>query len=405
MSQPTIDLNATSFRTYLRGVTHVWFRLLLLVGTLMIGLFFVLDLFVVSGDMLVRFGIYRAVAVGVFLVEFLFLSVSEPHRLSFLYAYVAGLTVTATIVVMTVELGGYASSYWVGLHLVNIGISLFMPWRALHTALIGVLVLVVYNVGNLIWGGPYDTRQLLEPLFFMSAVAVLSVLNTHIRHQRMREEFFLRSRLMRSNWQLERSQSDLRAARDALWEEMDIAKRIQTSLLPTLERVNGFQVSATMLPAKEVGGDYYDLITTNDEELWVTIGDVSGHGVESSLIMMITQTSVSTSVQRTPDITPSRVLSGVNAVLKENIARLGTKQVRDALCAALTRRQRAGRGTPSGHHPLPGGHRLDAAGAHHWHLAGDRRRRHPLPVRLRPRDRGRRYRAAIHRPGNRGPER
>ena len=113
-----------------------------------------------------------------------------------------------------------------------------------------MLVLVVYNVGNLIWGSPYDTQQLLEPLFFMSAVAVLSFLNTHIRHQRMCEEVGLRARLMRSNWQLERSQSDLRAARDALWEEMDIAKRIQTSLVPTLERVNGFQVSATMLPAR-----------------------------------------------------------------------------------------------------------------------------------------------------------
>ena len=326
MSQPTIDLTATNFRTYLRGVTHVWFRLLLLVGTLMFAFFFVLDLFVVSGAMLVRFGIYRGVTVGVFLLEFLFLSQSQPHRLSFLYAYVAGLTGTATIVIMTVELGGYASTYWVGLHLVNIGISLFIPWRAIHTALIGVLVLVVYNVGNLLWGGPHDTRQLLEPLFFMSSVAVLSVFNTHIRHQRMREEFFLRSRLMRSNWQLERSQSDLRSARDALWGEMEIAKRIQTSLLPTLERVNGFQVSATMLPAKEVGGDYYDLITTGEDELWVTIGDVSGHGVESGLIMMMTQTSVSTSVQRTADISPSRVLSGVNAVLKENIARLGASR-------------------------------------------------------------------------------
>ena len=81
-----------------------------------------------------------------------------------------------------------------------------------------------------------------------------------------------------------------------------------------------------MLPAKEVGGDYYDLITTSDNELWVTIGDVSGHGVESGLIMMMTQTSVSTSVQHSPGITPSRVLSGVNAVLKENIARLGANR-------------------------------------------------------------------------------
>jgi len=157
---------------------------------------------------------------------------------------------------------------------------------------------VVYNVGNLAWGGPASTRDVPEPMFFTVGVAVLSVVNTHIKHRHMREEFFLRFRLMSSHWQLERSQKDLRQARDALWGEMEIAKRIQTSLLPTIRQVNGFEVSAKMLPAQEVGGDYYDVIVTQRGELWVTIGDVSGHGVESGLIMMMTQTSVSTSVQR-----------------------------------------------------------------------------------------------------------
>jgi serine phosphatase RsbU (regulator of sigma subunit) len=79
-----------------------------------------------------------------------------------------------------------------------------------------------------------------------------------------------------------------------------------------------------MLPADEVGGDYYDLIATAAGERWVAIGDVSGHGVESGLIMMMTQTSIFTAINRTAGYKPSTVLNTVNSVIKQNITRLGT---------------------------------------------------------------------------------
>ena len=56
----------------------------------------------------------------------------------------------------------------------------------------------------------------------------------------------------------------------------------------------------------------------------MTIGDVSGHGVDSGLIMMMAQTSISAMVGNCPECQPSEVLGRVNHVIKENIARLGS---------------------------------------------------------------------------------
>jgi len=79
-----------------------------------------------------------------------------------------------------------------------------------------------------------------------------------------------------------------------------------------------------MLPAREVGGDYYDIIETSDGDKWVTIGDVSGHGVDAGLIMMMAQTCISSTISSIRNCQPSELLSSVNQVIRENISRLGS---------------------------------------------------------------------------------
>jgi serine phosphatase RsbU (regulator of sigma subunit) len=150
---------------------------------------------------------------------------------------------------------------------------------------------------------------LINNAYFLVSTAIISVAASTVRERLVREEF--------------QARSQLRAARDALWGDMEVAKRIQTSLLPRVRQLPGYHVAATMLPAEEVGGDYYDVIETPDGELWVSIGDVSGHGVESGLIMMMTQTSIFTAVSNERSLLPSRVLEMVHGVLNENISRLG----------------------------------------------------------------------------------
>lgn len=117
---------------------------------------------------------------------------------------------------------------------------------------------------------------------------------------------------------------ELKIARDSIWTEMELAKRIQTALLPDSQKMKGYDIAATMLPAKEVGGDYYDIIETPEGEKWVTIGDVSGHGVDSGLIMMMAQTSILSKINQDGNCRPSEMLNSINGIIRENLLRLGS---------------------------------------------------------------------------------
>ncbi len=76
-------------------------------------------------------------------------------------------------------------------------------------------------------------------------------------------------------------------------EELTIYRKIQMRLLPNrVPSVKGLTIHGSMIPAKEVGGDYYDFIFPgkNDDSVGIVIGDVSGKGVSAGLIMMRTRT-------------------------------------------------------------------------------------------------------------------
>jgi serine phosphatase RsbU (regulator of sigma subunit) len=103
---------------------------------------------------------------------------------------------------------------------------------------------------------------------------------------------------------------------------MEIAHKIQTALLPKKNKIGNYEIASLMVPAKMVGGDYFDVMETSTGKLWLGIGDVSGHGVESGLIMMMAQTSIATAISLSKDNKPSAILDNVNSIIKENISRL-----------------------------------------------------------------------------------
>lgn len=115
---------------------------------------------------------------------------------------------------------------------------------------------------------------------------------------------------------------ELDKALSELWGEMELAKRIQTALVPTAPMLEGCDVAATMKPTAQVGGDYYDVINVDGVE-WVLIGDVSGHGVPAGLVMMMFQTAVRTALQANPRMEPNDLLALANHALTSNIRRLG----------------------------------------------------------------------------------
>lgn len=118
--------------------------------------------------------------------------------------------------------------------------------------------------------------------------------------------------------ELTAANESLKDARDELWGEMELAKKIQTILLPHAPCVHGCESAVYMAPAKHVGGDYYDIINLPGMD-WVIIGDVSGHGVSAGLVMMMAQTTIRTVLRNRPDIDPHRLLELVNDILYENL--------------------------------------------------------------------------------------
>jgi sigma-B regulation protein RsbU (phosphoserine phosphatase) len=117
------------------------------------------------------------------------------------------------------------------------------------------------------------------------------------------------------------SRDELRS-KERLEKELEIATVIQTLLLPAQPTLDGFDVAARMVPAEEVGGDFYDVHQASAGS-WVAIGDVSGHGVTPGLIMMMVQSMLSAISRQGPEIgqryTPGEVLRVVNSALHDNL--------------------------------------------------------------------------------------
>jgi phosphoserine phosphatase RsbU/P len=95
--------------------------------------------------------------------------------------------------------------------------------------------------------------------------------------------------------------------------DLDLARKIQEGLLPAcIPKVNNLDVCGEMIPAMQVGGDYFDLLPVNgsDNKLYVIIGDVSGKGLSASLYMTKIQTMVQFSC--TSDKSPKEILVEIN---------------------------------------------------------------------------------------------
>ncbi|TCN33166.1 SpoIIE family protein phosphatase [Sinorhizobium americanum] len=125
-----------------------------------------------------------------------------------------------------------------------------------------------------------------------------------------------------ANLQISALNEQLRSENVRLSAELDVARRIQLMVLPRageLEEISGLEIAAYMRPADEVGGDYYDVLR-DGERLKIGIGDVTGHGLESGVLMLMVQ-SVARALQEAGDMDPALFLNRVNRALYKNIVR------------------------------------------------------------------------------------
>lgn len=111
--------------------------------------------------------------------------------------------------------------------------------------------------------------------------------------------------------QLVREQEAEAATRQRFEQELEVARLIQQNFLPKeLPDLPGWQVSAYYRPAREVGGDFYDVIPLPDGRVAFVVGDVTDKGVPAALVMSATRSVLRASAQRL--IEPGAVLERVN---------------------------------------------------------------------------------------------
>ncbi len=98
---------------------------------------------------------------------------------------------------------------------------------------------------------------------------------------------------------------------------LKIAREIQQRLLQSDVKIPGFDIAGRNFPADETGGDYFDVIPADNGGLWLTIADVSNHGIGSALIMAGTRAYLRAFIQSS--LTPGEVLEKLNNELHEDL--------------------------------------------------------------------------------------
>lgn len=159
----------------------------------------------------------------------------------------------------------------------------------------------------------FDALLHRQPIMSFELINVLSQRLTSAHDATITE-------LQKKNEQLTLAYEELKAAqaqiieKERLERELQVAFEIQTSILPqTLPPLEGYDFGTLMVPARAVGGDFYDIIPLSSNKVGIVIGDVADKGVPSAIFMA--QTHALIYAMATRNATPSRVLQRVNQLL------------------------------------------------------------------------------------------
>ncbi|MGL4379482.1 MAG: SpoIIE family protein phosphatase [Microcoleaceae cyanobacterium] len=129
--------------------------------------------------------------------------------------------------------------------------------------------------------------------------------------------------LMQANDEIIRLNEQLKSENVRMSAELDVTRKLQYMLLPKEPELQGFNdldIAGFMESANEVGGDYYDVIS-GDNSIKIVIGDVTGHGLESGVLMIMAQTAVRTLLAN-DEKDPVQFLSAVNYAIYHNLHRM-----------------------------------------------------------------------------------
>lgn len=133
------------------------------------------------------------------------------------------------------------------------------------------------------------------------------------------------SQLATANDQISQLNNQLQAENSRLSAELEVTQRLQMMLLPKekeLSQIEQLEIAGFMEPADEVGGDYYDVLQHHGR-ITIGIGDVTGHGLESGVLMLMVQTAVRTLMENN-ETDPKKFFEVLNRTIYKNVQRMNS---------------------------------------------------------------------------------
>ncbi|HBE17128.1 MAG TPA: serine/threonine protein phosphatase [Cyanobacteria bacterium UBA11149] len=131
--------------------------------------------------------------------------------------------------------------------------------------------------------------------------------------------------LVESHQEVTRLNQRLKTENNRMSAELDITRQLQQMILPKdneLAGITGLDIAGFMEAATEVGGDYYDVLQRNGI-IKIGIGDVTGHGLESGVVMLMVQTAVRTLLENN-ETDYRKFLNTINRTIYNNIQRMNS---------------------------------------------------------------------------------
>ncbi len=146
------------------------------------------------------------------------------------------------------------------------------------------------NIAERISGGELDLRYATTTRNEIGRLAIsFNVMTESLAEKNRSLEDYsknLQEKVYEQTYELARQKRELEIKNKSMQKELEMGQKVQgIFLLPFNSRSDWYEVYATSFPSKELGGDFFRIYESSKEELWLFIGDVSGKGVGSSLIM------------------------------------------------------------------------------------------------------------------------
>jgi serine phosphatase RsbU (regulator of sigma subunit) len=195
-------------------------------------------------------------------------------------------------------------------------------WRHLPTIMISALDEMDSVIRCIEMGAEDYLAKPFNPVFLKARIGAC------LEQKRLRDQESLYvAQLAEANNKIISLNSRLEAENLRLSAELEITKRLQMMLLPKeqeLSQIENLDIAGFTEPADEFGGDYYDVLQHHGR-ITIGIGDVTGHGLESGVLMLMVQTAVRTLMENN-ETEPKKFFEVLNRTIYKNVQRMDSSK-------------------------------------------------------------------------------